>query len=128
MNDTLYTDIAERYLGIETLEERGYDDADFHTVAVWTQRSALEAAYLAGYAAAMRAAKGSEAALPTERHTLLGDVWLGQGEASDLSADPRARTVTTAPVPETALLEFRWQEKRACDVLIPRAVLERCVD
>ena len=128
MNDTLYTSLAARYLNIDSLEERNRDELDFHPVAVWSVREALEAAYLAGYAAGMRAAGGAEQPLPTERHTMLGDVWLGAGEAGDLSDDPRAQTVTTAPIPETALLEFRWQEERARNVLIPQAIRDRRID
>jgi hypothetical protein len=39
---------------IETLETRNSDCLDFHDVAVWAIRDALEAAYAAGQAAAKR--------------------------------------------------------------------------
>ena len=39
---------------IETLETRNSDCLDFHDVAVWAIRNALEAAYAAGQAAAKR--------------------------------------------------------------------------
>jgi hypothetical protein len=40
--------IAKDVLGIETLETRNSDGLDFHDVAVWTAKAALEAAYDAG--------------------------------------------------------------------------------
>lgn len=40
--------IAATSLGIETLETRRSDRLDFHDLAVWNIRAALEAAYLAG--------------------------------------------------------------------------------
>ena len=43
--------IARAKLGIETLETRRSDELDFHEVAVWSIRAALEAAYEAGRAA-----------------------------------------------------------------------------
>lgn len=45
-------DIAKKELGIQTLETRKSDSLDFHDVAVWQVRAALEAAYRAGQAAA----------------------------------------------------------------------------
>ena len=47
-------DIAKKEFGIETLEERKMDSLDFHDVAVWQVRAALEAAYRAGQAAGNR--------------------------------------------------------------------------
>jgi len=44
-------DIAKKELGIQTLEIRRMDSLDFHDVAVWQVRAALEAAYRAGEAA-----------------------------------------------------------------------------
>ena len=41
-------DIARRVLGIETLETRSSDTLDFHDLAIWNIRKALEAAYEAG--------------------------------------------------------------------------------
>jgi hypothetical protein len=40
--------IAREVLMVETLERRHRDGLDFHDLAVWTLRSALEAAYEAG--------------------------------------------------------------------------------
>lgn len=53
--DTLLTDIAQRHFhGLETLETRSRDALDFHDVAVWAIRHALEEAYAAGLAAATK--------------------------------------------------------------------------
>lgn len=43
-----FTEIANRYLGIETLETRNSDRLDFHDVAAWSIKEALEAAYRKG--------------------------------------------------------------------------------
>lgn len=48
-------DIAQRILRVETLETRNSDSQDFHDIAVWTLREALEAAFEAGKAAARSA-------------------------------------------------------------------------
>ena len=48
--DQLLTQIASQHLGIDTLETRNSDSLDFHDLAVWTLREALQAAYLAGVA------------------------------------------------------------------------------
>lgn len=41
-------EIARRHLGLETLATRNSDRLDFHDMAVWSMRAALEAAYEAG--------------------------------------------------------------------------------
>lgn len=46
--ETLLTQIAQQHLGIETLQTRRSDSLDFHDVAVWCVRDALEAAFKAG--------------------------------------------------------------------------------
>ena len=46
--EPLLTQIAQSKLGIETLETRKSDGLDFHDVAVWCLRDALEAAFNAG--------------------------------------------------------------------------------
>ena len=46
--NTILTLIAQNKLGIETLETRKSDRLDFHDVAVWCIRDALEAAFKAG--------------------------------------------------------------------------------
>lgn len=44
--------IAREKLGIETLERQHSDRLDFHELAVWQLRAALETAFEAGLAAA----------------------------------------------------------------------------
>lgn len=51
--------IAQRHLGVETLETRRMDDLDFHDLSVWQLKAALEAAYEAGRRAS--ASTGGEA-------------------------------------------------------------------
>jgi len=41
--------IAKATLDIETLETRNSDGLDFHDLAVWTLKQALQQAYSAGY-------------------------------------------------------------------------------
>jgi hypothetical protein len=48
----LILDIAQRRFFIETLETRNRDRLDFHDVAVWAIRDALEEAFEAGRRAA----------------------------------------------------------------------------
>lgn len=50
--DELLAAIAKETLHIDTLETRKSDSIDFHDVAVWSVKAALEAAYRAGLAAA----------------------------------------------------------------------------
>ena len=50
--DELFAAIAKETLHIDTLETRNSDSLDFHDVAVWSVKAALEAAYRAGLAAA----------------------------------------------------------------------------
>lgn len=44
--------IAQKHLGIETLETRKSDQLDFHDLAVWCLEAALKAAFEAGQKAA----------------------------------------------------------------------------
>ena len=46
--DTALANIARDILNIETLETRRSDRLDFHDLAVWSIRRALEAAFEAG--------------------------------------------------------------------------------
>ena len=46
--DALLLEIAKKHFGIETLERRYRDQLDFHDVAVWCMKSALQEAYEAG--------------------------------------------------------------------------------
>lgn len=50
--ETLLQQIALDHLFIETLETRNSDRMDFHEVSVWGVKSALMAAYEAGWQAA----------------------------------------------------------------------------
>ena len=47
--------IARRILGLETLDTRNSDGLDFHELAVWTIREALDAAFEAGRTFSTRA-------------------------------------------------------------------------
>ncbi len=54
-SDALLLEIATKHFHrIETLETQNSDRLDFHEVAVWAIRAALEAAYAAGLAAAAK--------------------------------------------------------------------------
>lgn len=59
--EQLLTQIAQSKLGIETLETRKSDSLDFHDVAVWCLRDALEAASNAGVEQGRKAAKSDKA-------------------------------------------------------------------
>ena len=59
--EQLLTQIAQSKLGIETLETRKSDSLDFHDVAVWCLRDALEAAFNAGVEQGRKAAKSDMA-------------------------------------------------------------------
>ena len=53
--EALILGIATRHFFIETLETQNSDRLDFHDVAVWAMRAALEAAYEAGRVAGAKA-------------------------------------------------------------------------
>jgi hypothetical protein len=53
--EALLLEIAAKHFFLETLETRNSDGLDFHDVAVWAIRSALEAAYEAGRIAGAKA-------------------------------------------------------------------------
>lgn len=63
-NTDLFTAIAREHLRIETLETRHHDRLDFHEVAVWSVRSALQAAYDAGRASRPKPAKTTKTKTP----------------------------------------------------------------
>lgn len=46
--DQLLTEIAKKHLNLETLDTRNSDSLDFHDVAVWSLKEALQEAYEAG--------------------------------------------------------------------------------
>ncbi len=62
--ETILTLIAQKHLGIETLETRKSDSLDFHDVAVWCIRDALEAAFKAGTELGASMPKATESELP----------------------------------------------------------------
>lgn len=53
-NEALLMEIATKHFFLETLETRNSDSLDFHEVAVWSIRAALEAAFAAGLATAAK--------------------------------------------------------------------------
>jgi len=59
--EQLLSQIAQQHLGIETLETRRSDSLDFHDVAVWCLRDALEAAFIAGIEHASKTRKSDKA-------------------------------------------------------------------
>ena len=58
---TILTLIAQKHLGIETLQTRNADSLDFHDTAVWCLKDALEAAFKAGVVFGASSPKASEA-------------------------------------------------------------------
>ena len=47
-NEEILTQIASKFLDIETLKTQNSDDKDFHDLAVWQIKEALEKAFAAG--------------------------------------------------------------------------------
>jgi hypothetical protein len=64
--DKILAEIAARHLHLETLETRNSDSLDFHDLAVWSIRAALEAAYATG--------RQSRAPVPPKRPGKGGEV------------------------------------------------------
>lgn len=64
--DTLLTQIAQQHLGIETLQTRYADRLDFHDLAVWNLRAALQAAFQAGVEAGASRPEASEPDVPQD--------------------------------------------------------------
>lgn len=58
--EQLLTQIAHQHLDVETLETRRSDRLDFHDLAVWSIKAALEAAYQAGVEQGCRQAAQSD--------------------------------------------------------------------
>ncbi len=58
--NALFEQIAKEHLHIETLKTQNRDRDDFHDVAVWSIKSALEAAYTAGALAAQNTSTTSK--------------------------------------------------------------------
>ena len=59
--DTILTLIAQKHLGIETLQTRNADSLDFPDTAVWCLKDALEAAFKAGIEVGASSQKATEA-------------------------------------------------------------------
>ncbi|EPW2942135.1 DUF6900 domain-containing protein [Pseudomonas aeruginosa] len=59
--DTILALIAQKHLGLDTLETRHADSLDFHDTAVWCIRDALEAAFKAGVELGAAMPKATEA-------------------------------------------------------------------
>lgn len=55
--DALLGQIAKNHCFVETLETQHSDGLDFHDIAVWCLKSALEAAYEEGLAAGQKKEK-----------------------------------------------------------------------
>jgi hypothetical protein len=49
----ILTGIAQKNLGIDTLETRNMDDLDFYDVSVWNIKEALQDAFVAGMTTGM---------------------------------------------------------------------------
>ena len=58
--EQLLTQIAQQHLDVETLETRRSDRLDFHDLAVWSIKAALEAAYQAGVEQGRRQAEAKD--------------------------------------------------------------------
>ena len=54
-SEALLLEIAAKHFFLETLETRSSDSLDFHDVAIWAIRAALEDAYEAGRIAGAKA-------------------------------------------------------------------------
>jgi hypothetical protein len=64
--ECILTLIAKQNFFIDTLETRSSDRLDFHDVAVWQIKNALEAAFLAGAELGMRTPKPTEAEIAAD--------------------------------------------------------------
>jgi hypothetical protein len=92
------TQIAEHYLGIDTLEERGRDSLDFHAVGVAALSSALTSAYRAGIAAGVRHVLGpDERTLEAETNALEGASPASVLEQARVSTSEAVATAPGAP-------------------------------
>ncbi len=52
--------VKNNFYGIDSIKTRNSDCLDFHDVAIWCIRSAIEEAYQAGYQAVLQDAKDNE--------------------------------------------------------------------
>jgi hypothetical protein len=58
--NNILTLIAQKHLSVEMLNTEGRDDLDFHALAVWDIRKALEAAFMAGVELGHQTPKATE--------------------------------------------------------------------
>ena len=65
--------IAQKVLGLETLEFRGRDGLDFHELGVGQIQDALKAAYQAGQAATIQSLRALERTIVAAQLSLLDD-------------------------------------------------------
>lgn len=81
--DKLFTAIASKHFGVETLKEQKSDRLDFHDVSVIGMQRALEAAYEAGKIAAKY---GEDAILvdPTDTDEILGSLTISKIEGREI--------------------------------------------
>ena len=93
--------IAKQQMQIETLETRKHDALDFHTVAVWEAKSALQAAYDAGRAdATPDPAPGGASLVDALRDNLSPEAvaaiasWLQPASTNDQKVDREIRWFT----------------------------------
>jgi hypothetical protein len=95
--DNTLARIAKEHMQIETLHTRKHDALDFHTVAVWEAKSALQAAYDAGRA---DATPGSTALVDARRENLSPEAvaaiasWLQPARTNDENVDREVRWFT----------------------------------
>lgn len=69
----ILSNIAKKYLSIDTLDSQRSDRLDFHDLAVWSIAQALDAAFQAGLATA------------EDRHRTWGEELIGQAQNAEVS-------------------------------------------
>ena len=98
--DSTLARIAKEHMQIETLETRKHDALDFHTVAVWEAKSALQAAYDAGRAEALGDTDAKAALIDALRENLSPEAvaaiasWLQPARTNDENVDREVRWFT----------------------------------
>lgn len=117
--DAVLAGIARGQLGIETLDTRQSDGLDFHTVAVWSVRAALEAAYEAG------ARVGPEVAPRPGKPSRVAFQALVLARWPTATVLPHARglLVSAGPSDPPALVGFAFKHGLEAGHRGPRAVL-----
>ena len=103
--DRLLANIAREHLHIETLAERKSDRLDFHEVAVWSVKAALEAAYQAGIAAG----RPSEPNYENSKHQILIDMLKSEtGATLQEMADATGWRKHSVSCAISAVLRKKW--------------------